>query len=750
AYVCMPPAATDMVHIDAPQSVVFRTDCGIELGVNAQTLDLRLNSPSQPREAATYAYDPEGNIVGKLNVLTFNEKEIRVHLVSVNEATMPDIKKLQDEVNDIFRQAVVKVTMDMLDPVTIEYANGQSFVHGGKGTLRNYNQDQKSAIQALPKSADPNDYYLFLVECYDRYDTEGQKTNEVVSGYMPVGRHYGFIYNQYDNARTIAHELAHGALSLSHTFADGSESYLGPRNTNDNLMDYAGGTHLNHLQWKWAHETHRNILGFLDDEEESEENQITSAPICTQKFIEAFRYAYVNNKTLNYKGDISPYMGHYAKELKLLDGVVYKKLSVRVSQKLGTKISKQSITHKQLNGLTVYNSSDGKFKITTSDKFDEFDKYLYPDYDEWNQQMNGFVKQISALSERSEILEYLTILPAPLYERLDIQTRIKFLKKIADGKILEDYMGCVNDEEVVINLVGYIPNEQITSLFDELSKNNLMQTLCSKIENMGGIDNYSLFIAALLKTYMAVYAGDLQKAQNSYKKGFKDYKIFVWNKKFDTRVRVSYKQEYQNNKIEVTSWTGDKTFGDVHPGTQTVDPFEPIILNCQTAPTHVEGIKEKTVLAMPGFMFEWFLNEKDNKNIVDAIDLSTSVFSFGLAIKALTKAQRFIEIVDMIFATGNLALQNDAIRDYFKTIDEKLRQDGIPELLEVWDTASNLWSSVSKPILLLKYDESIKAFDAFIVLWNNFKGTPDYQTCPDDIKSAIDQLIDEYKPIKDE
>ena len=277
AYVCMPPAATDMVHIDAPQSVVFRTDCGIELGVNAQTLDLRLNSPSQPREAATYAYDPEGNIVGKLNVLTFDEKEIRVHLVSVNGAGMSengtsklDIKKLQEDVNNIFRQAVVKVTMDEIEQVNITFANGKSFTHGGKGTLRNYNQDQKAAIQALPKSADPNDYYLFLVECYDRFDTEGQKTNEVVSGYMPVGRHYGFIYNQYDNARTIAHEIAHGALALSHTFADGSESYLGPQGTTPNLMDYNGGTHLNHIQWQWAHETHRNIQGFLDEESEGE------------------------------------------------------------------------------------------------------------------------------------------------------------------------------------------------------------------------------------------------------------------------------------------------------------------------------------------------------------------------------------------------------------------------------------------------------------------------------------------------
>ena len=35
-------------------------------------------------------------------------------------------------------------------------------------------------------------------------------------------------------------------------------------------MDYADGTTLNHKQWQWAHEKHRNVLGFLDDEGESE------------------------------------------------------------------------------------------------------------------------------------------------------------------------------------------------------------------------------------------------------------------------------------------------------------------------------------------------------------------------------------------------------------------------------------------------------------------------------------------------
>jgi predicted chitinase len=36
-------------------------------------------------------------------------------------------------------------------------------------------------------------------------------------------------------------------------------------------MDYNAGEYLNHRQWQWSHEKHRNVLGFLDDEGESEE-----------------------------------------------------------------------------------------------------------------------------------------------------------------------------------------------------------------------------------------------------------------------------------------------------------------------------------------------------------------------------------------------------------------------------------------------------------------------------------------------
>ena len=149
--------------------------------------------------------------------------------------------------------------------------NHKHFVHGGKGTFQNYNTDQKAAIKALPETAAPNDYYLFFTDCYNRLDTAGNVSPEAVNGYMPVGRHYGFIYNEYTNARTIAHELGHGTNSLHHTFSAESETFRTTEKT-DNLMDYNGGEYLNHRQWQWSHEKHRNVLGFLDDEEESEAN----------------------------------------------------------------------------------------------------------------------------------------------------------------------------------------------------------------------------------------------------------------------------------------------------------------------------------------------------------------------------------------------------------------------------------------------------------------------------------------------
>gem|GEM_PF-4116472 len=51
---------------------------------------------------------------------------------------------------------------------------------------------------------------------------------------------------------------------------------------------------------------------------------------------------------------------------------------------------------------------------------------------------------------------------------------------------------------------------------------------------------------------------------------------------------------------------------------------------------------------------------------------------------------------------------------------------------------------------LITYEESIKAFDSFVIVWDEYKKSPDFQTCPENIKSTINQLIDDFKIIEDE
>jgi len=61
------------------------------------------------------------------------------------------------------------------------------------------------------------------------------------------------------DARTLAHELGHGAFNLEHTFP------VLPQGTTDNLMDYNGGPRLIKPQWDLIHNPELTT-GLLDDE----------------------------------------------------------------------------------------------------------------------------------------------------------------------------------------------------------------------------------------------------------------------------------------------------------------------------------------------------------------------------------------------------------------------------------------------------------------------------------------------------
>jgi len=85
---------------------------------------------------------------------------------------------------------------------------------------------------------------------------------------MPRGYQFGFIYNEFNNYRTIAHEICHGAFHLKHTFAQ--DDFLAAERSTDNLMDYNDGKTLNHWQWKDIHQPKSVRFKWLQDEEGAE------------------------------------------------------------------------------------------------------------------------------------------------------------------------------------------------------------------------------------------------------------------------------------------------------------------------------------------------------------------------------------------------------------------------------------------------------------------------------------------------
>ncbi len=186
-------------------------------------------------------------VLGRVNVVTYNQIQKVVHIVPVNgnNYKFGSAGSLQNELNKIYSQAVVSWSVQIESGIQVEEIN--PFNVGETGLLTNYTDHMKKVISAYKAAAgmqnDENSFYLFLVNA---------PSDPKIAGYMPRSKQSGFIFSDQHNsettiARTMAHELGHGAFNLHHTFME--ENFSLPKNSTDNLMDYNGGTKLYKYQW---------------------------------------------------------------------------------------------------------------------------------------------------------------------------------------------------------------------------------------------------------------------------------------------------------------------------------------------------------------------------------------------------------------------------------------------------------------------------------------------------------------------
>lgn len=199
-------------------------------------------------------------ILGKLNLVGYNSKPMKLKIVLVNDVKFStNATTIKTQLDKIYSQSVVSWDVEISSSNLKVSSVANPFDDGSSGLLSNYTGDMKSVINTYG-DLQSDTYYLFLID---------KPASGTKQGYMPRSKQAGFIFTEpHGNdatkiINTMAHELGHGAFTLKHTFADYTSLTQG---STDNLMDYNNGTLLWKYQWDKIHDP-AVVLGLFESDE---------------------------------------------------------------------------------------------------------------------------------------------------------------------------------------------------------------------------------------------------------------------------------------------------------------------------------------------------------------------------------------------------------------------------------------------------------------------------------------------------
>lgn len=203
---------------------------------------------------------------GVLGLVSYQRITRDVFLIPVNGASFPtastQLSDIEKRLNEIYGSAVINWNVHFDEPIEVGRINEADFKVEGTSMLSKYTSDMNRVIRTYKRNrpSDDNSLYLFFVELSDLGTSR--------KGFMPLAGNFGFIFNfSASDFDLLAHELAHGAFNLRHTFSDKAQHYF-PVQQTANLMDYAGGTDLWKYQWDLIHNPESILFAWAQDEEE--------------------------------------------------------------------------------------------------------------------------------------------------------------------------------------------------------------------------------------------------------------------------------------------------------------------------------------------------------------------------------------------------------------------------------------------------------------------------------------------------
>ena len=266
----IPEGETDVVtaHYEGKKSIdvsklVFTSDAKSPALPASYDETSRTWSIKLPSVASGAAYDVfavyEGEVLGKLHVVSYVKQQHKVTLVPINNAKL-DKSQIERELNTVYTPMGIDFDVEVDERMRGDYSWEVSSEQDkllslvGK-SFWGYDKELKESTEMLrlqqayqAKAGTLEGAYLFVLD--GAKGIEGQKGS--LLGEMPRKSRFGYIFaanspNTEEFVRTIAHEVGHGIFTLQHTFD--AEYGKGTQGTTNNLLDYAKGTSLAAFQW---------------------------------------------------------------------------------------------------------------------------------------------------------------------------------------------------------------------------------------------------------------------------------------------------------------------------------------------------------------------------------------------------------------------------------------------------------------------------------------------------------------------
>ena len=264
----IPEGETDVVtaHYEGKQRIdasklVFTSDAKSPALPSSYDETSRTWSIKLPSVASGATYDVfavyEGEVLGKLHVVSYAKQRHKVTLVPINDAKL-DKTHIERELNAVYTPVGVHFDVEVDERMRGDYSwevpgeEDKQLSLVGK-SFWGYDKELKESTEMLQlqqayqaKAGTLEGAYLFVLD-----GAKGLSSGTAfLQGEMPRKSRFGYLFSNDGEAlsKTIAHELGHGLFTLRHTF---DSEYAGKKSqgTSPNLMDYAEGTALAAFQW---------------------------------------------------------------------------------------------------------------------------------------------------------------------------------------------------------------------------------------------------------------------------------------------------------------------------------------------------------------------------------------------------------------------------------------------------------------------------------------------------------------------